>query len=590
MADYYPVLKRAISSLPSHSGEARRAVYEKARAALVKQLQSYNPPLSPAEITDQRLALEECIRRVESEVAGVAFGLSEPPSLSPLPKSDAKPAFTPPPAQPAPESRPRVEANADIRREAPAAPTTVVIKTPPPPPTVAKVVPETPARTGTPDAKLGVGMSALSSTLKRAESLGEASTMAVRNAREAIEDKSDAPAESKIEPAFNASGTSAPASVPIEPVRRDSSFRREVPVRRPVLPQPRRQARASFAIPALVAIIAGVVGVVVWVQRDQIAGLFAGSDATTAETPNSNPSASDTPGSELEPKILDRLPENGQLSTPVAPDARTVTTQRVEPQPAGDAVPTAPGVPSSTTAAQGAAQSQTESPADAAAPDTAQATTPPSAATDGASQDEPVQMSNAPAGEAQAPPAAEQSNAVQQRAIIYEEPLPGAPAVRLEGNVTWSFVNEPRAPGDAPTSEIRATVEVPERQLRLSLSITRNLDSQLPASHIVELKFDLPPDFSGRTIDTTPGVILKQTEEAQGDLLIGAVAKVSDNLFWVALSGADQDAVRNVALLREREWIDIPLRYQTRRRAILTFEKGPSGDQVFEQAFAAWGS
>ena len=71
MADYYPVLKRAISSLPSGSGEARRAVYEKARVALLRQLSSYNPPLSPSDIADQRVALEDCIRRVEAEVAGV---------------------------------------------------------------------------------------------------------------------------------------------------------------------------------------------------------------------------------------------------------------------------------------------------------------------------------------------------------------------------------------------------------------------------------------------------------------------------------------------------------------------------------------
>ena len=177
---------------------------------------------------------------------------------------------------------------------------------------------------------------------------------------------------------------------------------------------------------------------------------------------------------------------------------------------------------------------------------------------------------------------------VAQRAILYEEPIPGSEGARVEGRVLWSFVNEPVLPGDPPVPQIRATVDVPDRNMRLVMSIRRNEDEGLPASHVVEMKFELPSDFAGRTIDTTPGLIMKQTEDARGDPLIGAVAKVLDNLFWLALSGADQDEARNIGLLRERQWVDVPIRYGNRRRAILTFEKGTPGSEVFEQAFAAW--
>ena len=53
--------------LPENTGGARRGVYEKARKAIVRQLEGFDPPLSPSEITRQRLSLEECIRRVEAE-------------------------------------------------------------------------------------------------------------------------------------------------------------------------------------------------------------------------------------------------------------------------------------------------------------------------------------------------------------------------------------------------------------------------------------------------------------------------------------------------------------------------------------------
>src|SRR5216683_5968751 len=70
MADYYPLIARAISGLdPSAPGESRRALYERARAALIAQLRSVQPPLSESEITRERLSLEEAVRKVESEAA-----------------------------------------------------------------------------------------------------------------------------------------------------------------------------------------------------------------------------------------------------------------------------------------------------------------------------------------------------------------------------------------------------------------------------------------------------------------------------------------------------------------------------------------
>lgn len=74
MADYYPVLKRAIATLPQNTIEYRRAVYDKARAALTKQLNAFDPPLAAGEIGEQRSALEESIRKVEAEEAGVVQG------------------------------------------------------------------------------------------------------------------------------------------------------------------------------------------------------------------------------------------------------------------------------------------------------------------------------------------------------------------------------------------------------------------------------------------------------------------------------------------------------------------------------------
>lgn len=67
MADYYPLIARAVSAVDENTGESRRALYERARSALVNQLRSVNPPLSDSDIICERLALEQAIRQVEAE-------------------------------------------------------------------------------------------------------------------------------------------------------------------------------------------------------------------------------------------------------------------------------------------------------------------------------------------------------------------------------------------------------------------------------------------------------------------------------------------------------------------------------------------
>ena len=82
MADYYPLVAKAVAGLEKNTGEGRRALYERARTALVAQLRGMNdPPLTEAEITRERLALEEAIRKVEAEAA--RRGRSDPPRPEP---------------------------------------------------------------------------------------------------------------------------------------------------------------------------------------------------------------------------------------------------------------------------------------------------------------------------------------------------------------------------------------------------------------------------------------------------------------------------------------------------------------------------
>ena len=67
--NYYRLIARTVKGLDRSSAEARNAVYERARKALVAQLRFNQPALSKADIAKERLVLEEAIRKVEAEAA-----------------------------------------------------------------------------------------------------------------------------------------------------------------------------------------------------------------------------------------------------------------------------------------------------------------------------------------------------------------------------------------------------------------------------------------------------------------------------------------------------------------------------------------
>jgi hypothetical protein len=103
MADYYPLIAKAVDRLSESSAEARSSVYERARAALVTQLGTLDPPLPAAEIERERRDLDAAILRLERE-RSEAEKLSEPdPAPQPLASPDPEP--DPAPARPTPVGR-----------------------------------------------------------------------------------------------------------------------------------------------------------------------------------------------------------------------------------------------------------------------------------------------------------------------------------------------------------------------------------------------------------------------------------------------------------------------------------------------------
>jgi hypothetical protein len=67
MADYYPILARAVSRLAINNAQARQELYEHARSVLNKYLSGSNPQKSKVDPINERIAFEMAVLRLEAK-------------------------------------------------------------------------------------------------------------------------------------------------------------------------------------------------------------------------------------------------------------------------------------------------------------------------------------------------------------------------------------------------------------------------------------------------------------------------------------------------------------------------------------------
>lgn len=530
MAEYYAVLKKAVGGLGSASAESRRAVYDKARNALIGQLKAIDPPLAASDISRQRLELEEAIRRVEREATVAAQAALRQPPPEPAPEPARSTAHEPVPPPPLPEPvkaspqdifrRAIQEAEArgsstnfPVERQMARAPSQFENRDagvdqrehqmPPARPPAPAPVPPLSMPEPHVEARSGGGLARLAPDYDNDWQPREAAP-----AQPAVpyDDRRDVPRQSGRKRR--------------DYVDDDDGELLERSSRRSRLP--------TILLFVLIIGMIGGLGALAWSQRTVIADLLAGFDDGPAEV--AAPVAVPEPPESTAGKSADRL---------------------------GDIPATDPSVRVIGDSASGNAP-------------------PPPAATADPIADAIVSA-----------PEASGNALVGQSALLYEEPLDAATAAAgvtaIDAVVTWSLTEN-----GSSGPEITANIDVPDRGMKIRLVIRRNTDPTLPASHLVETVINTPPDFPGKGIRSVPRIVLKTSEDERGLPLVGAAAKVADGFFWIALSASAADVVQNLKLLQERSWMDLPLVYETGQRAILTFEKGTPGERVFEKAFAAW--
>jgi hypothetical protein len=146
------------------------------------------------------------------------------------------------------------------------------------------------------------------------------------------------------------------------------------------------------------------------------------------------------------------------------------------------------------------------------------------------------------------------------KAALFEE----VPDQRFAGFAVWYTDN----------GEPAANIQIPDLGMTVELYMRRNGDLVPSANHTIELAFKLSAGFPHGGVANVPGILLKPGETVRGMPLNAVSAKVATNVFLISLSPVDTDMRRNIQLMREHTWFDVPIVYSDGKRALLAVEKG----------------
>jgi predicted aspartyl protease len=170
--------------------------------------------------------------------------------------------------------------------------------------------------------------------------------------------------------------------------------------------------------------------------------------------------------------------------------------------------------------------------------------------------------------------------------LIGQPSDPQEPQVNL-GTAIWSII--PAAPGQPSTLAVRIEVEIPEQKMHATVTIRKNADPNLPATHTIDFRATFAEGAEIKGMQDIGLPKMRNTDASTGDALSGVRVKISDSSYLVGLTRSDADAAHNLGLLATRGWMDFPLLLNDERIAKLTFEKEDAGDRAMAEALAAWG-
>ncbi len=186
-------------------------------------------------------------------------------------------------------------------------------------------------------------------------------------------------------------------------------------------------------------------------------------------------------------------------------------------------------------------------------------------------------------------PANSGTNPLITRAVFIEEPAGGiGEAKKTEGRVIWKLDTLTSSTTGAADLGVRATIDLADAGLNASLLFRKNRDLSSANAYLIEVNFQSTGDAPNGKVRDISLPELRPDEKTRGVALAGIPVPVSDNVFLIGLNALPADMKRNIELIQKQNWFFIQVRFATGKRALLLFEKGKTGDRVFEDAIQAW--
>ncbi|VFU07717.1 hypothetical protein [Methylocella tundrae] len=595
MADYYPLLAKAVAGLPDPTPDARSAIYDRARNALLGQLRRLEPPIPEAEIDRESAALEIAVARLETEFApppepeAIAPALPAADVAAPSEPSEAAPVSPPSGLEAAPATEDASPQEALPVAETPQSPASSGFIAPPPSDAAASEASPEPPQTTAPSSTLAAPRPPMFFKVRR--------------------DKPPFfPPAARLE-GFSARRTAGPASAlrspafPVPPSKTDTA-----PGEPPEAPaQTRAPADGAPAAPRFPEI-----------ERDDFEPRR--SDDRDFQPPKSSDGGASDAAAFYEngAGAFEPVGDDESGVAPERPGARQLPSALAKPR-ADTQRPFAPQPPRESAAPPRlwifgfilgllvfliaiAAYELKDRPEDlrqkAAAPVIS-----PEASSNGKIVDRigvgsqspagaPASSSTRAAADASATkdqgPSPDATAPVSRRAaLLVEAPDEQSKVKTYLGAVVWKVDNVSNGPGDPLSMAVHAEIDIPEEKLQAEMTLQKNFDSSLPASHTMKIQFTEPADSPLGGVQQISVPQMRREDTATGDALSGVPVAITDNSFLVGLNRGPSEAT-NLDLLKSRGWIDVPMLLSNGKIAKLTFEKGPAGERAIDDALAAW--
>jgi hypothetical protein len=520
MAEYYPLLARAVAALPHKTPEARQLIYARARQALLKQLGSIQPSLAQADIDREAQSLDAAVARLENELAasGATPAKTTPSPAAAAPPAESKAEAAAPakaaPAEPhetaekgaakpaAPRAKP-VESKpgeADSAESKPAESKPIETRPVEPKAVEAKPAPAEPA--GRPAERIRAEVPPVSVAAETHRSERDSVTRRVtasdrtRNLLTGF-GAAKVPAGAPAQPEEAEGGGEEFAPYGLE--ARDALAAKEV-VRRPAAPQPivpARKQKPVFIVAIAVGLLIAGIAYWAWILRDTPDELARRRAALPQQT--------ETGGG----KITERVGAPGEKNKPANP------------------------VPPETQASD------------------------------------------------------RQVPVAYRAALLVEAPAEESKVKTYIGNVVWRLDNSSSGPGQPLTSEVRADIDIRDAKFQAVVSMQKNNDAALPASHTIKVRFLPAADSPIGSVKQIGVMEMRREGATDGAPLSGVPVPIMENSFLVGLTRgmAEQS---NIDSLKSTGWIDIRMRLADGRLAKIALEKGAAGDRVIGDAIKSW--